>query len=167
LAFACGIVVWVGAGIAQADPVGPVPRTALEAVAWTQLAQFLEASGLLLVMSLGVLFWWMRTPDDDLSAIHTAVSGDGPKALSIRRRGQMTHRPSGGACRTYDVVVPAMDGGEHTVIVGVRRTMFGTGPVTLFGADGHAVRTLTPRRTEPASVTPRLPPADTPLTARP
>ena len=124
------------------------------AAAWTRLTRFLEAAGLFLVVATGLLFWWMRTPEDDLSAIRTVIGGDGPGALSIRRRGQMTHRPSGGACRTYNVVVPALDGGEHTLMVGVRRRMFGKGPVTLFDRNGHALRTLPRQRDDPAAITP-------------
>ena len=132
----------------------PAARRAETAAAWTRLTRFLEAAGLLLAVGIAILFWWMRTPEDDLAAIRTAIGSDGPGALSIRRRGQMTHRPSGGACRTYNVVVPALDGGEHTLMVGVRRRMFGKGPVTLFDRNGHAIRTLPRPRDEPAAIAP-------------
>ncbi len=120
----------------------PAARQAAAAAAWTQLTQFLARAGTLLLLGLGILLWALRTPEEDLSAIRSAVGGDGRTVLTVRRRGQMTHRPAGGVFRTYNVVVRASDGDERVLMIGVARRLFGTGAVTEFDSEGRLFRAL-------------------------
>ena len=117
--------------------------------AWRRLRDFLVGGGGFLSLVLLMLVWRFRTPRDEIDAIRAALTAEGRRVDSVRRRGGLTCRAAGGAHRTYDVVLIGRDGEDQPLIVGVRARWFRPGALAEFDRQGRFVRVARPE-TSPA-----------------